>query len=243
MVRAFFWVQQFAGNGAEQDSPRRLKGFNVYYHAFSAERLASLNAVKANLDAARKMELTPITTSHFAAIADGFFTTRIATLPARRWSVSERGALNTVRFDDAEGLEVDFQESQGVLGETRHAGSLYVALDAKAPNAIVAVRDRNSARDSSLSRPVLSKSRWLADNLSYKTACSFSYDAQGFGGGPHIWRTGKQAHYLVTVTRENEEVWDAEAESSNDGMLKIDFPDIAIEPVHIQIDCQPAPDR
>ena len=128
-----------------------------------------------------------------------------------------------------------------MLGETRHAGSLYVALDAKAPDAIVAVRDRNSARDSSLGRPVLSKSRWVAENLSYKSTCSFSYDAQGFGGGPRIWRTGKQARYLVTVTRDKHEVWDAEVESSNDGLLKMNFPDIANQPVHIQIECQPEP--
>ncbi len=111
------------------ENPRRLKGFNIYYHTYSAEREASLGAVKEMLDYARSLPIAPITTSHYAAIADGFFETVLRPAGPDAWLIENRGELNTVRFDDAGGISVDFAASHGVLGSNRHAGSLYVALD------------------------------------------------------------------------------------------------------------------
>ena len=58
------------------EAPRRLKPINVYYHMFAGERAAQLAGVRHHLDAARQALLTPIAASHYAAIADGFFSTR-----------------------------------------------------------------------------------------------------------------------------------------------------------------------
>ena len=57
------------------ENPRRLKPINVYYHMFAGERAAQLAGVRHHLDAARQALLTPIAASHYAAIADGFFST------------------------------------------------------------------------------------------------------------------------------------------------------------------------
>lgn len=78
--------------------PRRLKGVNVYYHTYSAERRASLEAVRFHLDWARTANLAPIKASHYAAIADGFFSTQITRTGDNRWTISNRDGLHTVRF-------------------------------------------------------------------------------------------------------------------------------------------------
>jgi hypothetical protein len=59
-----------------------------------------------------------------------------------RGRVSNRGALGTVRFDDARGLGVEAARSEGVLGETRANGALYVALDPGADSPVVALAPR-----------------------------------------------------------------------------------------------------
>jgi len=70
-----------------------------------------------------------IAASHYAAIADGFFSTQITSLGESSWLIQNRGALQTVRFDDAAALAVDLARSVGVLGQRKKGNSLYVALD------------------------------------------------------------------------------------------------------------------
>ncbi len=82
------------------ESPRRLKGVNVYYHTYSAERRASLDAVKSHLDWARQAPLAPIKASTYAAIADGFFSTDITARGPNRWTIANRDGLQTLRIDD-----------------------------------------------------------------------------------------------------------------------------------------------
>ena len=48
----FYGYQNLDKTLANTEEPRRLKGFNVYYHVYSAERRASLDAVRAMLDLA-----------------------------------------------------------------------------------------------------------------------------------------------------------------------------------------------
>ena len=98
------------------EGPRRLKPMNVYYHMFAGERAAQLAAVKHHLDAARAALVTPIAASNYAAIADGFLSAEITALDKNSWLIRHRGALGTVRFDDAARITVDFARSVGVLG-------------------------------------------------------------------------------------------------------------------------------
>ena len=62
------------------ESPRRLKPINVYYHMYAGENAAGLAGVRHHLDSARQALLTPVAASHYAAIADGFFSARMSTL-------------------------------------------------------------------------------------------------------------------------------------------------------------------
>ncbi len=124
--------------------PRRLKPFNVYYHMYMGEKAAALASLKHFLDMARKTEVIPIPASQYAAIADDFFGVEIEQIGVASWSVSGRGALQTVRFDDADTLEVDPAESVGVIGATRKDGAMYVALDGAVAKAVVSLRTRGT---------------------------------------------------------------------------------------------------
>lgn len=218
------------------DAPRRLKGFNVYYHTYSAERQASLDAVKALLDLARGMRIAPVATSQYAAIADGFFDTRIARVGQDVWTIGNRGALNTVRFDDGEGVTTDLAHSEGVLGESRHAGSLYVALDPNVSVAKVAIERRPSETGAHADRPMLIDSRWLVSDLKWESGCSFSYSAQGYGRGEIAWRALPNTLFSITATRSNEVHWQGRVTSDATGRVEFAVPAFR-EPLTVSLVC------
>lgn len=188
------------------DAPRRLKAFNLYYHMFSGEKPGSLTALKTFVDLARKSAVIPITASHYAAIADDFFGAEISQVDATSWSVVNRGALQTLRFDAAGDFEVDPWKSKGVLGSRLHQGSLYVALDETVEPATVGLRSRPAApapamdnAETTTREPAsLIESRWHLSRLA-GDACSFSFAGEGYGPGDMSWRVAPDRRYEVEV--------------------------------------------
>ena len=47
---------------------------HIYYHMYSGEKPASVKALLENLVLARSQALAPVATSHYARIAEGFYT-------------------------------------------------------------------------------------------------------------------------------------------------------------------------
>lgn len=181
------------------ETPRRVKPFNVYYHMYSGEKTASLQALKDNLNFARKQELTPVTTSHFAAIADGFYTVRLESLGENRWQVFNRDGLQTLRFDHAVMKQVDFERSKGVLGQRHYQGSLYVSLDPAVPSPIVALKQNpDYFRHAAADRPYLVESRWPVEQLDI-TDNSFRFHSRGFGEGYMRWQVPEAGLYRIQV--------------------------------------------
>ena len=127
------------------DGPRRLKAFNLYYHMYSGEKPAALDAVRHHIMSARNGPYIPIPASYYAAIADSYYDVEIRQTDTSRWRVGRRGDLQTVRFDDADDVALDLPASIGVLGEKRHEHALYIALDAEIEEAIVALKPRAPA--------------------------------------------------------------------------------------------------
>ncbi len=206
------------------ETPRRLKGFNIYYHTYSAERQASLDAVKAMLDLARASQVTPITTSHYAAIADGFYSSKIQKITEDHWKIENRGALNTIRFDKADHISVDFNRSEGVLGQTRHAGSLYVALDPDVVSPEIAVKENPHVSDTLADRPVLVDSRWPIEALKWNSSCQFSFKAQGFGSGDMTWRVRPGTNYTLLARTGSTILSETTAKSNEAGQLDVSLP-------------------
>jgi polysaccharide biosynthesis protein PelA len=217
------------------ESPRRLKPINVYYHMFAGERAAQLAGVRHHLDAARQALLTPIAASHYAAIADGFFSTGIVALGESSWLVQNRGALQTVRFDDAADLAVDFSRSVGVLGQRKKGSALYVALDEAHEEAMVALGpDTSDGPDETA--PHLIDGRWTFRDLRLHE-CGFTVMAKGYGTGQMTWGGLKPGIYHVAVRDSDKLIWDDVTEAGDDGRLALTADADAMSPLQIEVTC------
>ena len=123
----FYGFRHVVDTFRNTESPRRVSPINIYYHFYSGERIASLAALRHVYDWVLRQPVAPIFASEYAAMVAGFRTARLART-AEGWRIRDHGALRTVRFDGvATGL--DLEHSAGVLGWSRHQGSLYVHLE------------------------------------------------------------------------------------------------------------------
>lgn len=202
------------------ETPIRVKPFNIYYHMYSGEKSASLKALLENLDLARGQALAPVTASHFAKIAEGFYSTRLVSLGRNRWRVENRGELQTIRFDHADMRAVDFTQSRGVIGQNHHQGSLYVSLDPAAPAPVIALKDyANDGSPPSARRPYLVDGRWRMRNLEIKGSGGFTVDARGFGRGDLRWKMPQSGSYLIVVDGPKGELRRFRADADDNGVL------------------------
>ena len=218
------------------DAPRRLKGMNLYYHMYSGTRDDSLATVKALLERVRASQVHPVSASHYAEIADSFYDVEIAKAGPLRWRVTRRGALQTMRFDDAGSLYVDMRQSQGVLGFTHHAGALYVTLDEAVPDALIALTS-SKPEPRRLERPLLVESRWTISKLKVGN-CGFEADAKGYGAGQMTWIGVRPGRYTITALSERSDVEVVnEASVDGEGELKINLGADAIEGTHLKVAC------
>ena len=219
------------------ETPRRLKGFNLYYHAFSATKQAGLDSILSHLDYARTLPLAPITASQYTGVAEGFFTARIAEAGRDRWRITERGELDTVRFDAADDLVADYTASTGVVGHNYHFGSLYVTLDRAVREPVIALRAVAGSTQKFGHRGAhLVDGRWQLSAVS-RSPCSIAANAQGFGIGDMTWGGFAPGDYTIVARRDGETVAEQRVAADDDGRIKFAVDTDAIEPVQLSISC------
>lgn len=230
----FFGFQNLVHTLEATETPLRVKPFNIYYHSYSGQKTASLNAVRKNLEYARKSEIAPIAASHYVDIANGFYTTRFVDLGERRWRILDRGALQTIRFDRASFTAVDFRRSHGVLGQRHYQGSLYVALDPAVAEPVAALTETDRADvPPDAPRPYLIQSRWEFSDLRLNGQ-GFSVTAQGYGVGEMEWHVPWPGRYDVVARRDGAEAWRGVASATQQGKtLKIAVPADGLRPLRI----------
>ena len=233
----FFGFRYLTETIVNTGSPIRLKPFNLYYHTYSGEKLASRNALLANLQVARESSLAPIAASRYARIAQGFFTARLVRLGEGRWRVEDRGALQTIRFDHATLKAVDMERSPGVIGQTHFHGSLYVALDETSPAPIIALTDlADTDRPPAAARPYLVESRWRVWNLRGDADGGVSATVQGFGRGDMTWRVPVGGPWSATLAGAGgTTVARAAASTDADGLVTVALPAAALEPMRLSL--------
>ncbi|MDF1791062.1 MAG: hypothetical protein P1U88_04085 [Thalassobaculaceae bacterium] len=203
--------------------PIRVKPINLYYHSYSAEKVASTNALIQAHEAMRDHEIAPVTTSRFAEIAGGFYTTRFIPLGDRRWRVEGRGALQTLRFDHASLTAVDFERSAGVVGARPLHGSLYVALDPAVDTPVVALIDRDEPLTlDPASVPYLLESRWPMRGVEVAPDGVLSVQAQGYGPLSMTWIVPQPGRWRVRLTQDGSNVWLKEISVGEDRKLSFD---------------------
>jgi hypothetical protein len=236
------WTERFYGQRdvietfRRTGEPMRLRGMNVYYHTYSAERLASVNALREVLDWVRRQPVIPIRASSYAAIADGFFSSRIEAVGALEWTIGDRDGLATVRFDDAEALEADVAASDGVIGSSRHNGSLYVALDQAVATARVKLRARGQPAAGDMTQASLAGSRWQVGAVR-RSSCSLGFTASGYGAGEFAWEALPATAMLVTARRGGDALAEQRlvADAQGHATFRLDID--GIEPVEIEMAC------
>lgn len=219
--RRFYAYRMLVESLKNTESPIRLKPINVYYHFYSAERPEGLNALHTILDYVRTQQIAPVTTSRFAAMADGFFTARLVSVGERSWRIENRDGVETLRFDDAAMLSVDFAKSEGVIGQRHLHGSLYVALDGVEDRPVVTLKDEvQTHRDPDANMAYLVESRWRVKNLQ-RSGGGWSFDAEGFGRGDFVWKVPAAGRYVVAFA---DGMATVDAEAGADGLLRFSVP-------------------
>jgi len=128
-VSPFFGGFVLAQDGFERmDAPRRLKPVNIYFHFYSGDNLASLNALTRLFEWAARQELHALTASEYAGIVRDARATRIVRESATRWILANQGRLRTFRLPKSAGVP-DLAASRGVTGWRAVADSVYVHTD------------------------------------------------------------------------------------------------------------------
>ncbi|MCE1225086.1 MAG: endo alpha-1,4 polygalactosaminidase [Geobacteraceae bacterium] len=108
------------------DAPRRLKPVNIYYHFYSASKLASLQALLDVYNWAMQQELFPIYTSAYADKVLDFNRTVVAGA-GRGWLIRNKGDLRQLRLPVTAGYP-DLAASRGVIGFSDHNDQRYIHL-------------------------------------------------------------------------------------------------------------------
>jgi hypothetical protein len=234
----FFMLGQTLDN---TETPRRLKPFNLYYHMYSGEKPSALASIVHFLERARQSPLVPIPASEYAAIADDFYGVAIAQNGLFSWQISERGAVQTVRFDDSEQLGVDLAASKGVLGWTRSNGAIYVTLDPAVEPAIVALMDRRAegrAFETGASELGLGlvESRWRLSGRS-PDRCQVRFTAEGFGPSEMTWRTTPGRQIVATADRDGTPLGQVRARADASGLVRVSLDVDARTPLQFSVAC------
>jgi polysaccharide biosynthesis protein PelA len=234
------WTERFFGftfltqTWRNTEVPVRIKPKNVYYHMYSGERQASLRALLSNLKAAESEPIAPIAASDYARIALGFYSTRITDLGDRRWRITDRGRLSTLRLDRASDVGVDFARSTGVIGQQHFQGSLYIALDPAVAEAIVAVAPlARTDVPPPADRAYLIESRWQVERLD-RSGDRFSFRAWGFGAGAMTWKVPASGRYEV-VADDGERQVTSFAETDQDGRIELTIGTRRLAPAEVTV--------
>lgn len=228
----YFGFQDLILTLRNTESPRRLKAINVYYHMYSAERPAALQALLKNLEFSRSQRIAPVTASHYARIGEGFYTTRFEVLGQDHWRVLERGRLQTIRHDNADDRVVDMASAVGVLGYTRFQGNLYVALDEAVAEPEYRLVPRG--QPSGVTAMSLVDARWQLWGL-VRDGHALRMQGQGFGHGEMQWRGMAPGQWLAEATLPDGSTVRDQQTVGSDGMLIVELPTHAYEPVGIVI--------
>ncbi len=235
------WTDRFFGfvylqtTVRNTEQPMRVQPFNIYYHMYSGEKQASLAALHSNLEYARKQELIPIFASDFAEIAEGFYAMRLVRAGENRWRIVNRGKLNTLRVDNAVLKTVDFQGSEGVIGQRYYQGNLYVSLDPEVAEPLISLVAKDTSKIyADAQHPYVIHSSWLIKGLIFvKKRLMFA--AHGHGEGEFTLKVPMAGTFDVIITRNEEELSRYTVKSDEEGVLHFILKDYAGKMVDVAI--------
>ncbi|MDP1834914.1 MAG: hypothetical protein Q8K75_03200 [Chlamydiales bacterium] len=219
------------------NTPLRVKPMNLYYHMYSGERLASLEALRSNLSYIRSQKIVPITASNYARIAEGFYSTEITPLGENEWAVENRGPLQTIRFDHATRLKVDFEKSKGVQGQMHFQGSLYVFLEPKDNRPTIATTHHENYFEEPIEhKPYLLDSRWPVWDLAISGDSQIFWKSAGYGKGEISFRVAKNGAYRGVVTFADGRTTNLSMQAENNVLTIVLAEQTTVKPVAVTVE-------
>ena len=218
------------GNGgfvdglAKREAPHRLEAYAPVALVCAAERDVALRAATDILGDATSRPLAAAALS-LDEIAAGAASVRLEPAGTGIWRVHDRGALNTLRFDDAAHLRVDWERSVGVIGAGRVNAALYVALDPEATEVTVAVTNLPWTPPPFAT---LVESRWAVSGL-VRDIETAEMSLQGYGPGEMVWSVEPHSDWELRFTPKNGRTLRYRAEAGADGLLAFSLPPLAAD--------------
>lgn len=205
---------------AQAQASRRLRPLVLRFGMESGCSEARLRVARESMMELANVPAVRVKPSEYVALVRDAEHCRVAPAGEKSWDLEACGTLGTVRFDRASHLEVDFENSRGILGQRYVSGSLYVALDSSAPAPRVTLRDIDvSASKTSPMRPFLLAATWLISQLNWQNTGAFGFRAVGFGPGAMRWHVPVAGDYHVTVTRSGRVAWQQTVTRDADGVI------------------------
>lgn len=233
-TRRFFGFRYLKATIENTETPLRIHPFNIYFHSYSAQKQASLTALQENMDYAVSQPIFPIFASEYAAIANSFYKTKLVKLGNRRWLVQNRGALQTIRFDQASLLAVDINDSKGVLGYKYLHGSLYVSLDKAVNNPVISLSSKKTLGGMPDSKtPYLIESNATIKNLKY-IKNRLTFQTSGLSSIDMLWKQPSAGKYTIQGWQGDKVVFKDVLSTDKDHILRIKK-DIALKDTKILI--------
>lgn len=137
----FFGGFLLAEDGFERmEKPRRLKPVNIYFHFYSGDNHASLNALTRLFDWAQRQELHSLTAADYARLVRDARATRILRHSDSRWTLLNSGILRTFRLPKTN-LLPDLAASRGITGWRITGEAIYLHTDGS-PRVELALNER-----------------------------------------------------------------------------------------------------
>ena len=125
------------------ESPRRLKPINLYYHFYSGDYPASVQALETIYDWLMTQPIHGIEVSHYARIARDARNTAVFAAGSDRWVIVNAGESRTLRLPAAVAARIDLAKSSGVTGWKVERDQAYVHTDGS-PNVALVLGDAPS---------------------------------------------------------------------------------------------------
>ncbi len=111
------------------ESPRRLKPINLYYHFYSGDNPASVQALETIYDWLMGQPIHAVAVSHYARIARDARATAMFSAGPDRWIAVNRGESRTLRLPGALASRIDLAHSSGVTGWKIDHEQVYIHTD------------------------------------------------------------------------------------------------------------------
>ncbi len=127
------------------DKPRRLKPIGIYYHFYSCQKVASLNALKKVYRYALSQDVLPLFPSEYAQIVLDARNTVVYRESKNVFLIKNQGYCRTVRIPKTWGVP-DIVKSSGVVGYREINGQYYVHLSGSGSYKLVLTHQKQPFR-------------------------------------------------------------------------------------------------